>query len=104
MKKQYTRKQIIESIKYWQKQLNESTNDFIIRLIDADDIHNSTRREYKCTQNDFEVVLRNISLDYNICANDQFDDLAQDLKTANYVDCEEFGGDTWNLELVAIEN
>ena len=38
MKKRYTKKQIIESIKYWQKQLNEGWSEDVMGLDEMSDV------------------------------------------------------------------
>lgn len=72
-----------------------------IRLIDADDIHCEIRKEYPCTKDNVREVVEKINTEYNIYGDGiDFDDLVDDLvNVSGCVDCEEYGGDTWRLEL-----
>lgn len=53
MNKKYTRKQILESIAYWKKQLNESIdNESIVILFEKDGLTNYDYQSYAAFNND----------------------------------------------------
>ena len=71
-----------------------------INLIDADNCYRDVCATYKCTKDNIKEVLKKINTEWDICDNDSLDDLADDLlNSCGYVECEEYGGSTWNLEL-----
>ena len=121
MKKKYTRKQITESIAYWEKQLksirplHESINGHfscphckrsfdIIALYDNEDndFGSNGPAMIECFRdrhdaNEIRSILQKMNTEYMICEPDQLDSCVNALLEDGFVQCEEFGGDDWRI-------
>ena len=70
-----------------------------INLIDADSTLRDICEVYKCTKDNFKETMKKINSDWDICEDDAFDDLCDDLRSCGCVECEDYGGSTWKLEI-----
>ncbi len=106
MKKQYTKKRITEAIAYWQKQLKKldesiDSNIVVVRLIDIDDNPEGTYEFWLCKKENLKDTVQDIAKKYALCDDNQLDELLDEVSPNSYINCEEFGGDTWAIEILS---